>query len=101
MQDNAEAITVCGVHRDTVDLLNEIRTELAKNTTEVAKVSNSLGWIKWVIGGFLGVSVTVLLVILPLLSGFNARLAVLEHDTRTVYETSDRGLTQSSINIAK
>jgi Fe2+ transport system protein B len=95
MQDKSETITVCGVHGDTVKLLDEIRTELARNTLEVAKVSNSLGWIKWVVTGAVGTAVTLLLTVIPFIVNMHTRITVLEKQERVLYETSERGHTTS------
>jgi len=96
-----ETITVCGVHRDTVELLDEVRKEMAKNTAEVAKLNTSLGWIKWVVTGVLGATFTLMLAIVPFMSNLHTRITVLEKRERQVYETVERRNIQSVTNDAK
>ena len=96
-----ETITVCGVHRDTVELLDEVRKEMAKNTAEVAKLNTSLGWIKWVVTGVLGVTVTILLAAIPFVANMNTRISMLEKWEKAKYETTERRNIQSVTNDAK
>ena len=96
-----ETITVCGVHRDTVELLDKIREEMARNTAEVAKLNTSLGWIKWVVGGVLGVTVTILLAAVPFVANMNTRISMLEKWEKAKYETTERRNIQSVTNDAK
>ena len=96
-----ETITVCGLHRDTVDLLDEVRKEMAKNTAEVAKLNTSLGWIKWVVTGALGVAMTILIAVVPFIMNLNTRIAVLEKWEKATSETTNRGNLQGIDNSSK
>jgi len=96
-----EIITVCGVHRDTVELLDKIREEMARNTVAITKVTTTFSWLKWAITGVLGATFTLMIAVIPFIANLHARILVLEKWEKAKYETVERRNIQSITNDAK